>query len=223
MAPGEWRFSDSYAKVDRADAPIDIHHALSKAYVSVYELGCDGRACTVLLGYDRLANGNDVPPGPEGKHDLAFTMAAVITTPAMQKMRAEAREWTHRPATDRSERRRTGLGAAAPSGPAVPTVTSLAAEAKAARGGTETQQEEAAKDMLVRWLTVFSKVHELHTVKELSAVFFNPDTGRLRIKGEKTLDTLIQDVAACSARLHGHGSPAGFPVGPPQAAAAAPQ
>eukprot|EP01045_Picozoa_sp_COSAG04_P004455 COSAG04_NODE_193_length_20833_cov_9.922205_17_plen_502_part_00 len=141
----------------------------------------------------------------------------------MQKMRAEAREWTHRPATDRSERRHTGPGAAPPSGPTVPTVTSLAAEAKAARGGTETQQEEAAKDMLVRWLTVFSKVHDLHTVKELSAVFFNPDTGRLRIKGDKALDTLIQDVAACSARLHGHGSPAGFPVGPPQAAAAAPQ
>ena len=112
-----------------------------------------------------------------------------------------------------------GVGTAAP----VPTVTSLAAEAKAARGGTENQQEEAAKKVLVRWLTVFSKVHELHKVPELAAVFFNTETGRMRIAGEKTLETLIQNVAQCSERLHLHGSPAGFPVGPADDPEDAPQ
>ena len=79
-------------------------------------------------------------------------------------------------------------------------------------------------------MTALVEVVGLQTAPELNGkrgrvLGYDAETGRyrLRIKGEKTLDTLIQDVAACSARLHGHGSPAGFPVGPPQAAAAAPQ
>ena len=118
-------------------------------------------------------------------------------------------------------RRRRGSGRTAPR----PTARSgaAAAEAKAARGGTENQQEEAAKKVLVRWLTVFSKVHELHKVPELAAVFFNTETGRMRIAGEKTLETLIQNVAQCSERLHLHGSPAGFPVGPADDPEDAPQ
>ncbi len=99
--------------------------------------------------------------------------------------------------------------------PAVPTIRSLVADTKAALlqrkpSATENQQTAAAMEMLVRWLTVFHRVHDLHKVASLADVYFKKSTGRLCIKGEKTLDTLMQDVAACSAHLHTKGSPTGF-------------
>ena len=40
------------------------------------------RACTVVVSYDRLANGNQGPdpgPGPHGNVDAAFTMRVTVT------------------------------------------------------------------------------------------------------------------------------------------------
>ena len=48
------------------------------------------------------------------------------------------------------------------------------------------------------------------SVAALEHVFYAKETGRLRIRGAKTVDTLMQDVAACSAHLEEHGSPTGF-------------
>jgi hypothetical protein len=133
------------------------------------------------------------------------------------EMQAEARTWTHRELSHRSERKRGRWAGAATAAvpPAVPTVKSLVSDTKAALlrdkpTATENQQNAAAVDMLVRWLTVFSRVHELHKVAALEHVFYAKETGRLRIRGAKTVDTLMQDVAACSAHLEEHGSPTGF-------------
>lgn len=44
-APAEDRFPESYAAIDSVNATADFHQPLSKAYLGLYELGCDGRAC----------------------------------------------------------------------------------------------------------------------------------------------------------------------------------
>ena len=88
-APEEDRFPASYAAIAGAnDTTVDFHQPLSKAYLGLFELGCDAagagagaRACSVLVMYDKLGNGNLPPPGPAGQYDQVFTMEAVITAP----------------------------------------------------------------------------------------------------------------------------------------------
>ena len=42
--------------------------------------GHDANTCSVMVLYDRLANGNGVPPGPHGQYDRVFSMAVTVTT-----------------------------------------------------------------------------------------------------------------------------------------------
>ena len=51
----------------------------TKAYVGMEVLGCEGAACDVMITYDRLANGNDGPPGPWGKVDAVFAMRVTVS------------------------------------------------------------------------------------------------------------------------------------------------
>lgn len=78
-SPKEWFFPASYAAIASANATVDFHNPLSKAYLGMYELGCDGRSCRVIIMYDALGNGDGVPPGPAGDYDKVFTMEAVVT------------------------------------------------------------------------------------------------------------------------------------------------
>ena len=55
--------------------------SLTKAYTGLETVGCDGEACTLVVSYDRLANGNKGPdpgPGPHGAVDAAFTMRVTV-------------------------------------------------------------------------------------------------------------------------------------------------
>ena len=62
---------------------------LTKAYTGLETTGCgadaatggSSSACTLVVSYDRLANGNDgsEPPGPHGSVDVAFTMRMAVT------------------------------------------------------------------------------------------------------------------------------------------------
>ena len=61
----------------------------TKAYTGMVVLGCTDdddneekvgpRACSILVTYDRLANGNEGPPGPWGKVDAVFSMVVTLT------------------------------------------------------------------------------------------------------------------------------------------------
>jgi hypothetical protein len=77
-APSEAFYPASYAAITSANASVDFHQPLAKAYLGVFELGCEGSACSVILMYDKLGNGDKVPPGPAGEHDQVFTMEAVL-------------------------------------------------------------------------------------------------------------------------------------------------
>jgi hypothetical protein len=56
--------------------------ALTKAYTGLETIGCDNYGnCTLVVSYDRLANGNagpDPPPTPHGSADAAFTMRVTV-------------------------------------------------------------------------------------------------------------------------------------------------
>ena len=41
----------------------------------------DARSCGVLVSYDRLANDNKGPPGPNGAFDRVFSMRVDIVAP----------------------------------------------------------------------------------------------------------------------------------------------
>ena len=74
--------------------------AITKAYTGLAFVGCEGTAsplsssgssgggCTVVVSYDRLANGNAGPdpwPGPHGPVDAAFTMRVTVTPAAAEE------------------------------------------------------------------------------------------------------------------------------------------
>jgi hypothetical protein len=69
--------------------------ALTKAYTGLETVGCDGDTgtCTVVVSYDRLANGNagPDPPGPHGSLDAAFTMRVAVRAAATQSVMADNR------------------------------------------------------------------------------------------------------------------------------------
>lgn len=56
--------------------------ALTKAYTGLELTGCDtAGSCTLVVSYDRLANGDKGPdpgPGPHGLVDAAFTMRVTV-------------------------------------------------------------------------------------------------------------------------------------------------
>jgi len=58
--------------------------AATKAYTGLETMGCDdkiSKSCTLVVSYDRLANGNAGPdpgPGPHGAVDAAFTMRVTV-------------------------------------------------------------------------------------------------------------------------------------------------
>ena len=52
--------------------------ACLQAYTGLELLGCTGKACQLVVSYDRLANGNAGPPGPHGDVDCSFTMSFVV-------------------------------------------------------------------------------------------------------------------------------------------------
>ena len=54
----------------------------TKAYLGMVELGCEGKACRVLLTYDWLANGNDGPPPDGSKVDAVFSMVVTVSPAA---------------------------------------------------------------------------------------------------------------------------------------------
>ena len=45
------------------------------------EGGGGGTTCSVVVAYDRLANGNGVPPGVNGQVDRVFTMRVQVKAP----------------------------------------------------------------------------------------------------------------------------------------------
>jgi hypothetical protein len=101
-APAEQRFPASYSAITSAnDSSVDFHQPLSKAYLGLYELGCDdadaagaadgGHACSVIVMYDKLGNGDKPPPGPAGEFDQVFTMEAVVTVTVGGRRGAEGR------------------------------------------------------------------------------------------------------------------------------------
>ena len=74
--------------------------AITKAYTGLEFIGCEEKAsplsssgssgggCTVVVSYDRLANGNAGPdpgPGPHGPVDAAFTMRVTVTPAAAEE------------------------------------------------------------------------------------------------------------------------------------------
>ena len=57
--------------------------ALTKAYTGLETVGCavGTGVCTLVVSYDRLANGNAGPdpgPGPHGAVDAAFAMRVTV-------------------------------------------------------------------------------------------------------------------------------------------------
>ena len=138
----------------------------------------------------------------------------------LEKMRGEARKWTHRELTHRTGRQTNSVLAAGRT--AVPTVTSLVAETRAARDGTDIQNNTAVEKMLVRWLTVFHKVHGLSEVPALQSIFYSRTSGHLCIKGDgaggqKSELQLMENLAACSAYLKENGGADLFTDEPGQA------
>jgi len=138
----------------------------------------------------------------------------------LEKMRGEARKWTHRELTHRTARRTNSVLAAGRT--AVPTVTSLVEETRAARDGTDIQNNTAVEKMLVRWITVFHKVHGLSEVPALQSIFYSRTSGHLCIKGDgaggqKSELQLMENLAACSAYLKENGGADLFADEPGQA------
>jgi hypothetical protein len=127
----------------------------------------------------------------------------------LAKMREEARSWTHRPLTHRSARITNSAHAArwAPT----PTITSLVEQTKERTRGTQNQKNEAARKMLVRWLTVFHRVYALSAVASLHDIFFSAKTQKLCIVSDastgtaKTVTRLMSEVARCSDYIESAG------------------
>jgi hypothetical protein len=131
------------------------------------------------------------------------------TAVELQKMRDEARSWVHLELTHRSGRRTNSAHAATRQ--LAPTITSLVERTKEQTRGSQGQKNEAARKMLVRWLTVFHRVHGLSAVPSLKAVFFSPVSQKLCIVSDgatgqpKSEERLMAEVAQCSAYIASHG------------------
>ena len=141
--------------------------------------------------------------GRRAKHEKDENNAAELA-----QMREEARRWVHLELTHRSGRRTNSAHAAGRV--AAPTITSLVQQTKDQTQGTENQKNEAARKMLVRWLTVFHRVHGLSAVPSLKSIFFSPVSQKLCIvsdgaTGEQKSEVrLMDEVAQCSAYIDSH-------------------
>lgn len=80
-APKDYAFDAPEAAVANRSSPVTAP-ALTKAYMALEALTCESGSsvCSVVVAYDRLANGNGVPPGPNGLKDRVFTMRVEVTT-----------------------------------------------------------------------------------------------------------------------------------------------
>jgi hypothetical protein len=78
-APEDYAFDALEAAVTNRSSPVSAP-ALTKAYVALEALTCESGSsvCSVVVAYDRLANGNGVPPGPNGLKDRVFTMRVEV-------------------------------------------------------------------------------------------------------------------------------------------------
>jgi hypothetical protein len=74
-APAGLTFDALEAAVSNRSSPVSSP-ALTKAYTALAVLPCGSGSdtCSVVVAYDRLANGNGVPPGTNGQADRVFTM-----------------------------------------------------------------------------------------------------------------------------------------------------
>ena len=95
-APKDYAFDALEAAVSNCSSPVSSP-ALTKAYTALASLPCEGdgdgegegggegggggTTCSVVVAYDRLANGNGVPPGVNGQVDRVFTMRVQVEAP----------------------------------------------------------------------------------------------------------------------------------------------
>ena len=70
-----WGPGAALAQHAAADATL---HA-SAAALSLTRDPRVGATCSVVVAYDRLANGDRVPPGPHGDYDRVFTMRVDVS------------------------------------------------------------------------------------------------------------------------------------------------
>ena len=78
LSDARYHYQQTELEVQNASSP-GTWPMQTKAYVGMEVLGCEGAACDVLITYDRLANGNDGPPGPWGKVDAVFAMHVTVS------------------------------------------------------------------------------------------------------------------------------------------------
>ena len=71
ISSAESRFPASYAAIDSANADVDFYQPLSKAYLGMYELGCEGRSCSVIVMYDMLGTSPRIE-NIDGRIELYF-------------------------------------------------------------------------------------------------------------------------------------------------------
>jgi phospholipase C len=90
--------STMQAKVNSSSSPIGLMPQ-TKAYTGLDALPCrpGARSCGVLVSYDRLANDNQGPPGPNGDYDRVFSMQVDVVAPL------DATEGSSRPPADSGE------------------------------------------------------------------------------------------------------------------------
>ncbi len=81
MSDPEYRVSELDARVNASSSTISLP-AETKAYTALDAMPCavDAVTCSVVVAYDRLANGNKGPPGPHGLYDRVFSMIIDIST-----------------------------------------------------------------------------------------------------------------------------------------------
>ena len=98
ISSAESRFPASYAAIDSANADVDFYQPLSKAYLGMYELGCEGRSCSVIVMYDMLGTSPRIE-SIDGRIELFSRNVSKLGSqglpcplgPQQESLRAEAR------------------------------------------------------------------------------------------------------------------------------------
>ena len=80
LSSADHRYNTLQANVNASNSPISAP-AQTKAYTALDAMPCKKGAatCAVIVAYDRLANSNKGPPGPNGNFDRVFSMIIDIT------------------------------------------------------------------------------------------------------------------------------------------------
>ena len=104
MSAKDYKFNSLQANVNGTNSPISSP-AETKAYTALGALPCTAASCPVLVAYDRLANSNTGPPGPNGKYDRVFSMVIHVSAAAETATRLKTDDplalAAARPAADR--------------------------------------------------------------------------------------------------------------------------